>query len=276
MTDHDFSNMPLLRSLPPEALAALDPYVSRLDLAPAVTVLREGDAASSMFFLARGSVAITRGDSDGRIGTLSSPTLFGEMALVATTPRLASVVTDSPCVIFEVSREAVFSLAGQYPVVRDTIVQFYRDRLMQNVLVSNPLFTPLSEHTQRAIAASFVTKAVPAGQILLQEGQPGVGLYVLLRGSCQVIQQGDGQPVEIAQLTEGDVFGEISIVLFDRNCTATVRTLADCVVLFLSREIFQQTVMANPEARESMMKLALKRLRESANAKAQHTSAFLV
>jgi cAMP-dependent protein kinase regulator len=271
MTDHDLASLPFLRSLPREALAALDPHVTRVDLAPNVTVLREGDAAASMFFLARGTVAITRGERNERIGSLTGPTLFGEMALVATTPRLATVVTDTPCVVFEISRDAIFALAGSFPAVRDTIIQFHRDRLMQNVLVSNPLFTPLGEPNQRHMAASFVTKAVAAGQVLLQEGQPGIGLYVLLRGRCQVLHAGTPghAEVEVSQLSEGDVFGEISIVLFDRNCTATVRTASDCVVLFLAREIFQATVMSNPAAREAMMKLALKRLRNTAEVKAQ-------
>ncbi len=277
MANHtELRSLPLFAKMPPEALAALEPQIERRDLPTGVIVIREGDAATSMFFLASGSVRVVRGDEEELVHTIVAPTLFGEMALVASTPRLASVVTNEACTVFEVTRDAIYALAEQYTEVRDVILGFHRHRLMDNVLTSNPLFSPLSVQSKEALAASFVTQTVPAGTVLLQEGQAGVGLYVLLRGKCEVLHHAEGAEVKITDLAEGDVFGEISIVLFDRNCTATVRAAAECVVLFLSREQFQSIVMSNMKVREEMIKLALTRLRETEGIRALRIRASLI
>lgn len=272
----ELQSLPFFAKMPPEALAALEPQIERRDLPAGVIVIREGEAATSMFFLASGSVRVVRGNDEELVHTIVAPTLFGEMALVASTPRLASVVTNEACTVFEITRDAVFAIAQQYAEVRDIILGFHRHRLMDNILSSNPLFSPLSQQDKETLAASFVTQTVSAGTVLLQEGQSGVGLYVLLRGKCEVLHHSEGAEVKITDLVEGDVFGEISIVLFDRNCIATVRAATECVVLFLERELFQSIVMSNMKVREEMIKLALTRLRETEGIRALRIRASLI
>lgn len=259
MYQQTLSQLPFFSDLPAEVVAAVEARSRRLDVEDGIIIIQEGETAHSMYFLASGTVKVIR--SNGEIlDTLVAPNLFGEMAIVGDTPRLATVFADGPCVVFEVSRDDVNALA-QYPGLRKTVLAFHRHRLMANVLHANPMFAPIGEAQRTLMAKSFVSQTVHPGHVFVNEGQPGTGLYFILRGSCEVVRLGTGAPQIVAQLGEGDIFGEISLVLFDKVATATVRASADCVVLFLDREGFQQTMMSNPVVREEVIKLALERLR---------------
>lgn len=274
----ELATLPFLRDLSPDAIAALSEQVVRHEYPLNVRVIHEGDTGRSMFFLAQGSVRVVRGEGEDIVDHIAAPSLFGEMALVASAPRLASVVTDGPCTLFELSRDVVFALAEHYPTIRDTILAFHRRRLMSTILTANSIFGPIPDEKKHKLAESFVSQTVAAGQVLLQEGQPGIGLYVLLRGRCEVVHQrpdGDGE-VKITELAEGEIFGEISIVLFDQPCTATVRTLNECVVLLLSRQTFQEAMMSNPAVRDAIIKLALKRRRETEELRGRPSYANLI
>jgi CRP-like cAMP-binding protein len=254
------SQLPFFSDLPAEVVAAVEARTRRLELEDGMVIIQEGDAAHSMYFLASGSVKVWREASNTILDTLVAPTLFGEMAIVGDTPRLATVFADGPCVVFEVGRDDVNALA-QYPSLRKTVLEFHRHRLMANVLSANPMFAPIAEGQRDVMAQSFVSQTVQPGHVFVSEGQPGSGLFFVLRGTCEVVRLGTEPPQVIANLAEGDIFGEISLVLFDQVATATVRADSDCVVLFLDREVFQKTMMSNPTVREEVIKLALERRR---------------
>jgi cAMP-dependent protein kinase regulator len=269
------SSLPYFRELSEEVLAALETRARRHDLERGVRLIKEGQAAESMFFLSQGLVSVSRQSGDV-LDTIAAPTLFGEMAIIADTPRLADVTTEEASTVFEVSREEIAALSRQYPTLRETILSFHRFRLMSNILRSNPLFGPLTDQQRVQLAKGFVSQAVKAGYVLLQERQPGEGLFVLLRGCCEVLHREQERDVLLSELSEGSIFGEISLVLFERMCTATVRAKSDCVVLFLARELFQRHLMANPAVRGEVMKLALERLRQTEQAVAGLSRTHLI
>lgn len=270
------STLPYFSELPEDVVAALEARSRRHDLDAGVTVIHEGQAATSMYFLTSGSVRVVRGTDGQYLDTIDAPTLFGEMAIVADTPRLASVVTAEPSTIYEVDRVEIESLARDYDSLRETVLAFHRFRLMANVLRSNPLFAPILPQHKQAMAASFASLSVRAGHVFLQEGQPGTGLHVILRGQCEVVQGRGAAEQQLAALREGDIFGEITLVLFDQMCTATVRATTECVVLRLDREVFQKAVMAHPAVREQIIKLGLARKLEADGARQEYSTTHLI
>lgn len=70
----------------------------------------------------------------------------------------------------------------------------------------------------------------PAGCVLIERGQPGTGLFVLLEGSL-VVEAPEGT----RQLAPGAVLGERALLSADGTRTARVRALTDCVVLAVER-----------------------------------------
>ena len=70
----------------------------------------------------------------------------------------------------------------------------------------------------------------PAGKVLIEHGQPGTGLYVVVDGSVVV-----EAPESEHELGPGSVVGERALVAEHARRTARVRALTDCVVLAVDR-----------------------------------------
>jgi len=109
--------------------------------------------------------------------------------------------------------------------------------------------------------------------VLLEMGEPGKGLFVLLRGACGVFHvREDGSEVPYPAMREGDVFGELSL-LRDGQVTATVRTLTPCVVLELRRERFDDLLLTDTAVRERIYALAGERYERTRDLIARDTLA---
>jgi CRP-like cAMP-binding protein len=79
--------------------------------------------------------------------------------------------------------------------------------------------------------------AVPAGTVLVREGDLAHFFYVLVSGSALVEQR--GRPVSV--LGPGAIFGEVALLTYQRR-TATVTATTDSQVLVVPERTFRQLV----------------------------------
>ncbi len=92
----------------------------------------------------------------------------------------------------------------------------------------------------------------------------GDAFYLLLRGRCTPFHEHpNGREEAYPTLSEGDVFGEISLLL-DKPVTATVRADTACVVLRLDRAVFERTILSQPGTRGALMRVGTERLQRTA------------
>jgi CRP-like cAMP-binding protein len=75
-----------------------------------------------------------------------------------------------------------------------------------------PLFTDLGRRELMRLAATCVEREYSPGTYLVRQGQPGVGLFIIVSGHTKVGLEQVGGMRELAQLGPGDVFGEISLL----------------------------------------------------------------
>ena len=88
----------LFTGLPPAGLPLLEPHFERRSWLAGQTVIKAGDAAREVFFVARGRVSVLVPRADGgqrRLATFSAGMHFGEMAVLDGAPRSADVVADT-------------------------------------------------------------------------------------------------------------------------------------------------------------------------------------
>lgn len=70
--------------------------------------------------------------------------------------------------------------------------------------------------------AQFRSIPVQAGETILREGEPGNDYYLIESGRYVVTREVGGSPIELAQLTKGDAFGEEALLGHcQRNATVT-------------------------------------------------------
>uniref|UniRef100_A0A7R9VAH7 cGMP-dependent protein kinase n=1 Tax=Chlamydomonas euryale TaxID=1486919 RepID=A0A7R9VAH7_9CHLO len=121
------------------------------------------------------------------------------------------------------------------------------------------LFNKLDKFTQQKIVAETYERAVPAGEILIQQGDVGAvasQLFVVKSGVFEVLERRKGVMIKVNSKERGDCFGEISL-LFDCPRSATVAATTDAVVWVLDRETFRINVQLAAEESVSQVELFL-------------------
>jgi CRP-like cAMP-binding protein len=222
-------------------------------------VIREGEPGNSFFFVAGGQLRVFATDGLGRqteLAQLGENAVFGEMALLSAQPRSASVGCVSEVDLLEVGRQSLASLADELGAVAEALHGFTRERLLGNLMATSPLFRPFNRMQQRDLLRRFTSHDVAPGTVVINEGEEGRGLFVVLAGELEVSRRSaDGTTVPLGTLRTGDVFGEMAIVRNART-TATVVAQRHATVLFLAREYVSRIVGGVPEIRSYLEALA--------------------
>jgi cAMP-dependent protein kinase regulator len=139
-----------------------------------------------------------------------------------------------------------------------------RDRMLRELFENNELFQPFRDTPQQAVLSShFSLVQKLSHQDVIPEGVSSDGLYVIGRGSCEVVRHVGGQEQLLATLGPGAVFGEMSLLL-SQPAGACVRTVETSAFLFMSREDFHQLIVPHPKVRAMILRLGQERLRANA------------
>ncbi len=88
-------------------------------------------------------------------------------------------------------------------------------------------------------------KVYRKGDTIIRQGESGDCMYVIQLGQVEVVQEMDGEEIRLAELHEGDFFGEMAI--FEREVrSATVRSLGDSSVLTVDKKNFLRRIQEDP------------------------------
>ncbi|MEY2852504.1 MAG: hypothetical protein RL549_1203 [Verrucomicrobiota bacterium] len=98
------------------------------------------------------------------------------------------------------------------------------------------------------------------GQVIFREGDTSQEAFRILRGRVEISILADGKPVILAQLGEGDIFGEMAMVdERPRSASAQALEVTECEVL--TPENFNELVLSRPEVLIPYMASFFERLR---------------
>ena len=105
------------------------------------------------------------------------------------------------------------------------------------VLLDNPLFARVPVENLRHMLGRLEALQLPAGHVLLREGEAGDCCYFLKQGRVEVMTGQGGDRQVVAELEEGACFGEEAL-LTERPRNATVTVIEQACVLRLARQDF--------------------------------------
>lgn len=103
------------------------------------------------------------------------------------------------------------------------------------VLRTVDIFSNMNENNLRDISALLNVQEFPRDTVILQKGEVGTDLYVILSGRVSVIDE-DGEVLGVME--EGEIFGEMSL-LSGSPVTKTVRTSDMSMIASLSNKDFR-------------------------------------
>jgi CRP/FNR family cyclic AMP-dependent transcriptional regulator len=124
---------------------------------------------------------------------------------------------------------------------------------------ADPL-APLTPETLRAIAATGVVRSYPKNAILINEGDIGDSLYIVLAGRVKVYSSNPaGREVVIAFHGPGEYLGEMSLDGSPRS--ASVLTLEPTTCALVTRASFREFILAHPDFALHLIEKLIQRVR---------------
>jgi cAMP-dependent protein kinase regulator len=120
----------------------------------------------------------------------------------------------------------------------------------QPLIAPLPLFSALSKDGLRELVAAFEMITVPAGQVVIEEGEEGAEAYIVARGELEVVRAGNGDdgtpPVVLAKLGSGALFGEMALLSRAPRAARVVTTRAS-ILLVAKRDALEVAAQKRPE-----------------------------
>jgi signal transduction histidine kinase len=124
------------------------------------------------------------------------------------------------------------------------------------------LFASLSEKDLEQLYEMAETVLIPAGELVMREGDPSDSLYVVLEGQLEVITRQGSQDVLLAVYGPGQFFGEMAL-LEQAPRSASVRTLRESRLLVISQAEFSTLLSRSASAALSVLHTVTERLRST-------------
>src|ERR1041385_5049578 len=130
-------------------------------------------------------------------------------------------------------------------------------------LRSVPLFASLTDAATIQLRELLSVRDVSSGEQLFHKGDSGDAMYLIESGRVRIsIVDEDHKEITLAELAQGDFFGEMSII-DGRQRSADAKVVDDARLAILSRPNFLSFVTSNPEVALGMLSALSDRLRRT-------------
>ena len=261
--------IPLFSYLDEESFIAVVGKLRLRRFADEEVIIRQDERGDSFFMIADGSVLMKRDldDEDGGVtlAHLHRGSVCGELALISDEPRHASVVARGDVDVLELRRSDLVVASAQLGGISKGLKLFTRERFLRNLTATHAFFQGLSREERHWVMERFCVVTAKAGDVLIEEGRRGPGLFMMLGGAASVAKRHgsrDCERIHLATLRGGDLCGEMSMIN-DAPTSATVTADTDLDTLFLSREEFKNVVADHPALLKYLSGLTDERLRQN-------------
>ncbi len=245
---------PLFGSLGPATLRRVIHKVRLLEIAEGEILFRQGSPADALYVVADGAVVPIAEAADGesqrtKLAVLEAGDFFGEVGLVTNQPRNATIQALVDTKLLVIDRSLMWELIGHEPGVFPVLLRFLRERLIDRLVRTSPLFSAFARAERSDVAQQFRFLEVRDGTTLINQGEVTEALFVLLAGSLDVIYMDTDCDKVLATLHPGDVCGERSLLLRDPALAAVVAS-GKCWVLALDDSQFRRILLLNPRLQQ--------------------------
>jgi CRP/FNR family cyclic AMP-dependent transcriptional regulator len=213
-----------------------------------------------MYFLADGEIDLTVNKK--LVGVVRKGEFVGEMALITGMPRSATATARTDCRLYSLNKDQLHAALQDNPEFGLLLMSMMIARL-RNTITLVSARGKLSKVTELKDAAVFDRKLLdklvgelddsarvryPRGKVIVQEGQAGVLMYVVLEGSVEITIKNKA----VGEIGPGGMFGEMALITHEERVASAVAK-TDCVLLAVNRNVFLDLVKGNPKFAVSLL-----------------------
>jgi cAMP-dependent protein kinase regulator len=255
--------IPLFSALPEEDFVKLLDCFQLETVKSGNIIIKEDEVGDAMYVVALGMVTVERHSSSDisgsvRLATLGPGAFFGEMAIVSSSKRAASVKAVDDVILLKAEKAALDGLASGVPAIADVLVAFCHARMLENLMRISPVMAKVPSKFRADLIARFRTDFFNEGEQIIKEGDTASGLFLIVSGRVSILKEAGGSMTLLATLEPGDLFGEISLLL-QKPSTASVVAAENTALLLLDREQFNEVTNDFPELLKGAFDIAIER-----------------
>lgn len=268
---YDLARIPLLQEAETGAgvVRGLAQAATRRAIRQGQALVRAGEPGDALYLVLRGRFGAFVAGKE--VGDIDEGGVLGELALLTGEPRNADVLAKTDGLVLRVPRVALLEAVARTDELAEELLEAARKKapgvtlptpetleaearravlqleaeLMLDETVATlarlPLFADAPKAALATLAQEVEEHRTPADRTLVRQGGGGPGLCLLLRGSVEVLRDGE----RIAELGPGEYFGEIHL-LTGAKATATVRSLSDGHLLIVPWPALHRSVGVQP------------------------------
>ncbi|CAN6665367.1 cAMP-dependent protein kinase regulatory subunit [Trichomonascus vanleenenianus] len=220
----------LFSQLDSQALHMVLNAMTEKKVAKGTTIIKEGDEGDYFYIVESGTVDFYKllDGENKQVNTSGAGSSFGELALMHNSPRAATVVAATDCVLWALDRVTFRR------ILLDRTAS--KRAMYGGFLREVPILKVLSHYELSKLADALNTENYKAGDVIVREGEHGEQFYIIEEGEAIVSKQDEG---EVAKLKKGDYFGEIAL-LNDSPRQATVTATGPLKLVTLGKSGFQR------------------------------------
>ncbi len=190
-----------------------------------------------------------------RLYSLGPGEFFGEEIIYTSEPRESTIVADEFLFALSMDAASLRKLMDSSAVIRSLMEKSYIDRQLRNDLRRVPVFTNMNDRLFDEVLSRVELLAFPEKQTICTEGETGDAFYLIRDGEVNVYRRHEKEDRLIAILSEGQFFGEMSL-LSDEKRNATVVTSKKTDMVKISSGDFLSIVSKDPAMLEELTEVA--------------------
>lgn len=244
-------DLPLLRRLHPVGTLAGDRLKDILPITRKTTfrrgepISRPQDWSGQVVYLAQGELRVDTAAGGKEVWVGGHGQALNPLIRDTRVPRAMVPITDVSLISFAEDPLDVLvtwdqlAVSGADPADADTSAPDWRSMsgVFSTKSLTEGVFSCLPPANIGQLLKRFERIAVKKGDMVIRQGAPGDYYYVIERGRCRVTRDVAGSRLELAELRDGDAFGEEALVA-DASRNATVEMITSGVLLRLAKGDF--------------------------------------
>lgn len=211
----------LFQGIPYEYNLRLIKRAMLYSIGPGELVVEEGTPASYLYILAEGSLEVSVNSEV--IRELNPVSCFGELVLVLSSSRMATVRTITASKLYVIERRS-------FEIMMDEITEI-NFKGLHDFVRTIPLFASIEGIYTESIVRTCLFLRYGKGQVICKEGEDGYLMYVVKTGEVQATKSN----IAIGAFKKGSFFGEQAL-LYDFPNSATFVATEECELVAFSKE----------------------------------------
>ncbi|MBP9887865.1 MAG: cyclic nucleotide-binding domain-containing protein [Leptospiraceae bacterium] len=244
-------------------------------------IIKEGDASNeTMYFILEGAFAVlkNRGETVEEVNVLKSGDFFGELSLISSQPRTASIQVKSDSgKLLLFSKEKFIQKTKESPglmfsILKATVARLMRaessiDKIIKSLPELDPaMATRLNESRIDNINVfnyvhNLHSRILLKGDRIYAEGEKSDGaMYFIYEGTIAVIKKYHRRNMKITTYEKGDFFGETSLITDSPRNQTLITASEKAKVVKIDKDILMKIVHISPGFLFSLLRTVIWKL----------------